>query len=257
MKDLIWGLLVLLILVVSVYCLINTESEEFNNTSPPPPPPIPSSRGKQPPPPPPPPRPQGPSKIKITFKSSWGTDLDLNVPASGEKPHTGNILMYAWHMTTDANVNNRLGLSSRNKTLVSAGLRKSAEFGMNDQLMKELGQYKNVSTTFITDKSIQTPIEKSWTFGIDANYPLLTFVTMIAPSADWFVAETINMSEWHSRIVMPLYCIDAGTDKGNTLVTLPKHPRSPFIPPSQLDQNSKLFRNKKVVPVAYLYVEFV
>ncbi len=49
-------------------------------------------------------------------------------------------------------------------------------------------------------------------------YPLITLLTMIAPSPDWFVGvnsvELFNGSEWIDEIVIDLYPYDAGTDSG-------------------------------------------
>ena len=50
-------------------------------------------------------------------------------------------------------------------------------------------------------------------------HPLITLVTMIAPSPDWFVGtESLNLRDasgaWQSEITVPMYAWDAGTDSG-------------------------------------------
>jgi hypothetical protein len=55
---------------------------------------------------------------------------------------------------------------------------------------------------------------------VNENFPLLTMLSMIAPSPDWMIAVNgINLREnndWKSSITMDLYPYDAGTEDGNT-----------------------------------------
>lgn len=56
---------------------------------------------------------------------------------------------------------------------------------------------------------------------IDKNYPLLTLISMIAPSPDWFIGvNSINLldenSNWKTSISLNLYAYDSGTDSGTT-----------------------------------------
>lgn len=55
-------------------------------------------------------------------------------------------------------------------------------------------------------------------FNISQNFPLVTLVTMIAPSPDWFVGvHGLNLfvdGDWVDELNVPLYAYDAGTDSG-------------------------------------------
>lgn len=56
-------------------------------------------------------------------------------------------------------------------------------------------------------------------FSVSHSYPLLTLVTMVAPSPDWFVGIHGNsllddQGNWNPKLVIDLYPYDAGTDSG-------------------------------------------
>jgi hypothetical protein len=65
-----------------------------------------------------------------------------------------------------------------------------------------------------------TPGSTSFTFDIDENHPLVTLVTMIAPSPDWFVGvsgvDLFEGGEWVSEVSFDLMPWDAGTDSGTS-----------------------------------------
>jgi hypothetical protein len=56
------------------------------------------------------------------------------------------------------------------------------------------------------------------TFDVDVDFPLVTLVSMIAPSPDWFVGVSslslLEEGSWASTIVVQLFAYDAGTDSG-------------------------------------------
>jgi hypothetical protein len=62
------------------------------------------------------------------------------------------------------------------------------------------------------------------------DFPLVTLVSMIAPSPDWFVGvDGLNMIEngqWVTNKTVSLYGRDAGTDSGSTF-TAPDEVTSP------------------------------
>jgi hypothetical protein len=63
-----------------------------------------------------------------------------------------------------------------------------------------------------------SPGTVSLTFDITEDYPLVTLVSMLAPSPDWFVGVSgLNMWEdggWRETVTITLYVYDAGTDSG-------------------------------------------
>lgn len=68
-------------------------------------------------------------------------------------------------------------------------------------------------------------------FQVSQQYPMITLVSMIAPSPDWFIGisdlSLIENGQWIENLVIPLYAYDAGTDSGTLYTsensdTLPK-----------------------------------
>lgn len=68
-------------------------------------------------------------------------------------------------------------------------------------------------------------------FEVSQQYPLITLVSMIAPSPDWFIGisdlSLIENGQWIENLLTPLYAYDAGTDNGTLYTsdnsdTLPK-----------------------------------
>jgi hypothetical protein len=70
-------------------------------------------------------------------------------------------------------------------------------------------------------------------FSIDADHPLVTLVTMIAPSPDWFVGVSgvplLQGGQWADELVVPLGPWDAGTDDGPTYLSA-NDPSVPHVP---------------------------
>ena len=56
------------------------------------------------------------------------------------------------------------------------------------------------------------------TFDVSVDFPLVTLVSMIAPSPDWFVGVSslslLDEGSWVSSVVIELFAYDAGTDSG-------------------------------------------
>ena len=72
------------------------------------------------------------------------------------------------------------------------------------------------------------------------DYPLVTLVTMVAPSPDWFAGVTglrlIENGAWIEDRVVPAAAWDAGTDSGVSFVspdleTIPRQPISRILAP--------------------------
>ncbi len=70
------------------------------------------------------------------------------------------------------------------------------------------------------------------TFDVSVDFPLVTLVSMIAPSPDWFVGvNSLSLLEdgsWVSSLVVELFAYDAGTDSG-VIYTSPDEPTDPRV----------------------------
>ncbi len=75
-------------------------------------------------------------------------------------------------------------------------------------------------------------------FQVGRDFPLVTLVSMIAPSPDWFVGvhglSLIENGDWVSEATRPLLPYDAGTDSGTTYRS-PDADTSPREPISRLE----------------------
>jgi Spondin_N len=103
------------------------------------------------------------------------------------------------------------------------GLRRVAESGKDSPLDQEIGQaIKNgAAGSLIVGSSLyQLPGQTSVEFTIDERHPLVSLVTMIAPSPDWFTGvASVNLfdgGQWVAEKSVTVYAWDAGTDSGAT-----------------------------------------
>ena len=122
----------------------------------------------------------------------------------------------------------------------SLGIRRMAEWGATTPLDEEveaaiaLGQADQVILGDLIDVS---PGAISHTFTASADFPLVTLVSMIAPSPDWFVGvsglDLLAGGDWVEQVVVELWPHDAGTDSGQTYVS-PNQPTSPQAPIAQI-----------------------
>jgi hypothetical protein len=107
-----------------------------------------------------------------------------------------------------------------------------AENGINSPLDDEIQTQIDDGSAceLLTGRSLSpSPGVVELDFKMDPDCPLVTFVTMIAPSPDWFVgANSLNLNangEWIEQRVVELFPYDAGTDSGKTY-TSPNEPIS-------------------------------
>ncbi len=104
--------------------------------------------------------------------------------------------------------------------LASNGIEVMAETGNRNPLLDEINANGNVDIA-ITGGPIPTSPDSTTinSVTIDHDFPLITLVTMIAPSPDWFVGVSglsllDEQGEWMNEIVVPLFPYDSGTDDG-------------------------------------------
>ena len=103
------------------------------------------------------------------------------------------------------------------------GLRRVAESGMDSPLDQEIGaaiKDGSAGALIVGNTLYQLPDRTSVEFTIDERHPLVSLVTMIAPSPDWFtgVADVnlLDGGQWVPEKSITVYAWDAGTDSGKT-----------------------------------------
>lgn len=148
---------------------------------------------------------------RVTFTSTWSAESHpvSNFPSNAHF----SPLIGATH-----NLSATFWLSG---TLASPGIEQMAELGATTILQSEI----SVAGTHVREtlagpgmatSPAQVMIQR---FTASRSHPLVTLVTMIAPSPDWFVgvhdlALLDDQGAWQEEIVVTLYPYDAGSDDG-------------------------------------------
>lgn len=168
------------------------------------------------------------ASFTVTFTSTWSAlTHPVDYPAN---PHFSS-LVGATHDSSTA--------FWANGDLASPGIQDMAERGRTSPLSEEVD-------TAITEGSARfkllgggidvSPGSVSIDFTVSVEHPLVTLVSMIAPSPDWFVGVAglplHDGEEWTDSITVDLYAWDAGTDDGVTYASAnaPSNPHVPIYP---------------------------
>lgn len=163
---------------------------------------------------------------QVTFESTWSASTHpYEFPPS---PHFSGLIG-----TTH---NNSFEVWEEGD-LATPGIKSMAETGSKNPLNSEIDEaieggvaYSKLSGGGISS----SPGTVNLTFEIHKNYPLVSLVSMIAPSPDWFVGVTslnlIKDGQWIDNQVVDLYAYDAGTDSGVSYTS----PNSATNPPQEI-----------------------
>jgi len=105
--------------------------------------------------------------------------------------------------------------------LASPGIERMAELGSTGTLLNEVQTAISLGTataSILGPDLFGLPNSTFVSFEVSVSHPLITLVTMIAPSPDWFVGVSgLSLREndqWLGRIVVDLQAYDAGTEEG-------------------------------------------
>ena len=154
---------------------------------------------------------EGVATYSVTFTSTWsaathpGSSFPSNAHFSPLIGATHNLSATFW-------------LSD---TVASPGIEQMAELGATSILRSEISAAgANVRETIAGPGMATSPAEvKIPRFTASRSHSLVTLVTMIAPSPDWFVgvhdlALLDEQGAWQEEIIVTLYPYDAGSDDG-------------------------------------------
>jgi hypothetical protein len=107
--------------------------------------------------------------------------------------------------------------------LATSGIKQMAETGAKSLLINEVNSLINnqLAENLLSGGGIeQSPGSVNLQFSISQKQPLVSLVSMIAPSPDWFVGVNgLNLrqnGQWVEEISVDLLPYDAGTDNGST-----------------------------------------
>lgn len=128
----------------------------------------------------------------------------------------------------------------RDGQLASPGIQAMAEVGSKTPLRDEIAAAVGSGTAQyeLSGGGIRpSPGQVSLDFVISDTHPLVTLVSMIAPSPDWFVGVAdlplLRNDRWVHSLTVELRGWDAGTDQGTTYAAM-NAPAMPHVPISPL-----------------------
>ena len=155
---------------------------------------------------------EGDTRFRVTLNTSWNaTDYPTNYPSNAH-----------WSPLSGTVHNEQIVFWEANGQPSTSGIESMAETGSTGALSTEINVGKNagysqglIKTSSIGQGTGSTSIE----FLTNESYPLLTLVSMIAPSPDWFVGVNSlslldNNGDWIDSQTINLELFDAGTDAG-------------------------------------------
>ena len=121
-------------------------------------------------------------------------------------------------------------------TIASDGVESMAETGGTSLLLAEVDALRASGSAIeplLGPSLAASPGEATMTVVVSDDRPLVSLVTMIAPSPDWFVGvhglDLRDGNGWRDEVVVELAVYDAGTDHGPTY-TSPNDDATPHLP---------------------------
>jgi hypothetical protein len=179
----------------------------------------------------------------VTFTSTWSAithpiDFPTSAHFSGLIGATHSDRVVFW----------------REGQLASPGIQAMAEMGLKSPLTDDIAAAIGAGTARheLSGEGIRpSPGQVSLDFEVSDAHPLVTMVSMIAPSPDWFVGVAdlplLRNDRWVDSLVVDLRGWDAGTDTGATY-TAPDAPATPHVPISRLE-SAPFMVNGQVPPL--------
>lgn len=156
------------------------------------------------------PTPSPSALYKVVFEASWSEDSHGGAYPGGA------------HFSPLVGATHSAGVRFfRTGQPASPGIEAMAELGATYLLDGEIQQAIDAGTAgaAIHGNGVAAPGLTSVTFTATIDHPLLTLVSMIAPSPDWFVGVSgrrlMKNGQWREKLVIPLRARDAGTDSGS------------------------------------------
>jgi len=166
------------------------------------------------------------ARYRLTFTTTWSaqthpTEFPANAHFSGliGMTHNDTVMLFS------------------KGELASEGIKNMAETGSKNPLEAEIQAFisNGSGNVLISGAGVNSsPGEVSLEFNITSSHSLVSVVSMLAPSPDWFIAvSSVNLignNEWVNKtITVEIY--DAGTDNGSTFLS----PDFPSLPPFPID----------------------
>jgi len=162
------------------------------------------------------------ARYRLTFTATWSAQTHPNdFPPS---PHFSGLI----GMTHNGNT-----MLFTKGVIASDGIKNMAEIGSKNPLQTEIQDFisNGTSNTLISGGGVNpSPGEVSLEFDIASSHSMVSVVSMLAPSPDWFIAvSNINLlenNEWVASKTISVDIYDSGTDSGVSFLS----PNDPIVP---------------------------
>lgn len=149
---------------------------------------------------------------RVTFRTTW-TQAAFPTRFPADRHFSG--LVGATHAAG-------LRLWAENEA-ASIGIQNMAEGGQKAALLAEVERaiQAGLADAPLSGGGIAaSETEVALEFGVSQSHPLVTLVSMVAPSPDWFVGvhglALFVSNQWQDKVTVPLEVYDAGTDDGSS-----------------------------------------
>lgn len=172
------------------------------------------------------------AKYKIEFVANWSQDTHPdNYP---EGAHFSPFIAYSHNNSAEANIFT-VG------KIPTPGVEEMSETGATEILTNETQSIIDAGNALAQAKGerIDSPGKDTGELELSQTHSYFTFVSMLAPSPDWFVAESVNLfkdNQWVEKTEIDLITYDAGGDNGESLNS-PDQDSNPKQPIKVFDEN--------------------
>jgi len=148
-------------------------------------------------------------EYEVQFDATWSMDTHMNFP---KDPHFSGLIGAAH---TDAFTLWQLGKTA------GVSVETMAETGEETLLIADIEAGRRIGTVYslISSEGLTvSPGSVSTRFIAHSTHPLVSLVSMITPSPDWFLGVAdlplFENGRWRREVTVDLYPYDAGTDNG-------------------------------------------
>lgn len=153
---------------------------------------------------------QTPSEVEysVTFEGMWNLQ---STP--------GGVVSGAHFTTLIGAVHNSDVTYWQSGGMATAGVEGVAELGSTGTFRSEINASGNNKLSIIERSGTGAVGTRDFNINVTSDYPLVTLLSMIGPSPDWFVGISglslvDGAGEWREQLVVNLYPYDAGTEEG-------------------------------------------
>ena len=153
---------------------------------------------------------QTPSEVEysVKFEGMWNLQ---STP--------GGVVSGAHFTTLIGAVHNSNVTYWRNGGMAAPGVENVAELGATSTFRSEINASGNNKLSVISASGTGSVGTRTFNIKVTSAYPLVTLLSMIGPSPDWFVGISglsllDGAGEWREQLVVNLYPYDAGTEEG-------------------------------------------